>query len=277
MRSLTPPLVALCAAVVLFADAARADDKAACMASYERSQVLRRQNKLRDAREELLVCARASCPKLAQKDCAQWMNEVNGMLPSLIFEARDAQGRDRADVRVSIDGAAVQEQLGQEVTVDPGPHKLRFESEGSAATEQDVVVRIGEKGRIVTIQFPEPSPPAAPLAKDTITTKEKVRESRPLPVLSPVIGALGLMAVGGGTYLALSASSQLKQLRDTCAPHCEQSDVNRVNLRYRVAGGVIGVGVVAIGFAVLLYVTRGTTHERAAAMAALPFTGVAIP
>jgi hypothetical protein len=255
-------IVTVAIAAVLFADDARADDKAACLASYERTQILRKQNKLRAAREELLICARTSCPKLVQSDCAQWMSELTASLPSVVFEARDAQGRDRADVHVFIDGAPVGEQLGQEVTVDPGPHTLRFEREGSTPIEQEVVVRTGEKGRVVTIRFPEPASPA-PTAVAKSSDRDRGRSARPLPLLlSPVLGAAGLAAVGVGSYLAISGSSQLADLRNTCAPHCEQADVDRLNLRYRIAAGVIGVGVVAIGVAVFLYVTRPTMRDR---------------
>jgi hypothetical protein len=81
-------------------------------------------------------------------------------------------------------------------------------------------------------------------------------ERRPAPILPFALGGVGAAAVGVGAFLAITASSQLHDLRSTCAPHCESSDVDKVNLRYRVAAGVIGIGVVAIGAAVWLFVTR---------------------
>jgi hypothetical protein len=270
MRLLVTSCLVLASALagVLAPSVARADEKAACVASYERTQTLRKQNKLRESREQALVCARDKCPKLVRTDCARWLQEVSSNIPSVVFVARDARGRDRSDVKVLLDGAVVEEKLGQEVMVDPGPHTLHAETPDVPPVDQDIVVRAGEKGRAVTISFPQPKKPEPPRTPAKV---EPVRmtpsEGRPLPAIVPVLGVVGLAAVGGGAYLAIGGSGQLADLRRTCAPHCEPSDVDTLNLRYRIAAASVGVGVIALGAAIWLFVTRPSAPERSNAAA----------
>jgi hypothetical protein len=232
---------------------ALADDKATCVAAYEKTQTLRKQNKLIESREQALICARDKCPKLVKADCAKWIEEVTGSQPTLVFTAHDARGHDRADVKVILDGAPLTEQLGQEVTVDPGPHTIRFEAPNSLPAEQSVVVRAGEKARPVTVTFSDPAP--ATEAPRPNPGKES-SDRRPIPLLVPVLGVAGLAAAGVGAFLVVDSSSRLDDLRGKCAPHCEQSDVDTLNLRYRIAAASIGVGAIAVGVAVWLFVTR---------------------
>ena len=64
------PVVAL----TVFAGSAHAADPK-CMTSYENAQLLRQRGKLVDARDAAMVCARATCPDVARKDCTQWIAE----------------------------------------------------------------------------------------------------------------------------------------------------------------------------------------------------------
>src|SRR5262245_61165144 len=86
-----------------------ADDKAQCVAASEKAQQLRNAGKLSDARDQLVTCGRAECPKLIQQDCTQWMSEVLAILPSVVPGAKDKKGRDIVDARVSIDGKVAAE------------------------------------------------------------------------------------------------------------------------------------------------------------------------
>lgn len=268
MRSLLFRCVLTAVLVTSAGTAHGAGDKAACVGAYGRTQQLRKENRLREAREQLLVCTSETCPKLVRKDCVQWMQEVTASLPTLVFAAHDARGRDRTDARVFVDGEAVTEQLGQEVIVDPGVHKVRFEADGAEPLEQEIVVRAGEKARTIAVTLADPkdqepvAPVAAPPPRETPSESRSEDESRPLPVLVPVLGGLGLAAAGAGALLAVTASSQLDDMRSTCAPHCEQSDVDAVNLRYQIAAISGGAGALALGAAIWLFVTRPSAAEK---------------
>src|SRR4051794_31741432 len=83
-----------------------ADSAEVCIAAYEKSQILRKQQKLLEAQDQLLVCNRPECPELARTDCSQWMREVQENTPSVVVNASDAQGHDLVEVRVLVDGIA---------------------------------------------------------------------------------------------------------------------------------------------------------------------------
>src|SRR5262245_57907091 len=51
----------------------KADGKKVCLAQHEQSQVLRRDNKLTEARAALLACAQDACPASVRADCVDWL------------------------------------------------------------------------------------------------------------------------------------------------------------------------------------------------------------
>src|SRR5689334_11089164 len=105
---------------------ARADVQA-CLTASEKGQRARSAGKLREARENFVICGADSCPALVRHDCAQWNSELATTLPTVVFGAHDKSGRDLFDVTVSMDGEVLLKKLdGKSVTVDPGKHTFRF-------------------------------------------------------------------------------------------------------------------------------------------------------
>src|SRR5262245_60901937 len=105
--------VAIASAVTWKADVAVSQPAArqACFASHEQAQLLRGKGKLRSARAELLVCVRDVCPAPMRNECARWIAEVDAAQPTVVFQAREADGRDLAEVRVLIDGELLVDRL----------------------------------------------------------------------------------------------------------------------------------------------------------------------
>lgn len=133
---------------------ARADNTATCIATNENSQKLRREKKLREALEELKICSQPTCPSAVQRDCTQWLREVEAALPSLSFSAKDGAGADLTDVRVDMDGQLILQQLdGSSVPVDPGKHTFTFSHEGDAEATQEILVSEGDKARKIEVRF----------------------------------------------------------------------------------------------------------------------------
>lgn len=117
--------------------AARADVKQECVAAYEKTQTLRDQGKLLDARKQAVVCSAPACPSQAIKDCVQWLAAIDASLPTVVLMALDPAGAETLDVRVTVDGQALAAKLdGKAVALDPGQHVLRFEMAGAEAVEQ---------------------------------------------------------------------------------------------------------------------------------------------
>ena len=245
----------LTSAALLTAPLVRADDKQACLAASEKAQQLRNEGKLSAAREQLLVCGRTECPKLVQQDCTQWMSEVLQILPTVVPGAKDRSGRDLVDVKVSVDGALVAESIdGKAVPIDPGVHTLRFEASGAPPVEEQVVVKQGEKNRIVTVTLALGEEPS-PTKEGTAPAPETERSA---PIAAYVVGGLGLAALGAALYVQLDANRDARDLRDTCAPRCAQSDVDDLETRYNIARVTAAVGGAALVAGVVLFILHGS-------------------
>jgi hypothetical protein len=243
------------AATLALVATARAQDKQACVSAYEKAQQLRGEAKLRAARDQLLVCSRAECPALVRQDCSQWMGEVQNALPSVVIAARDGAGHDVLAVRVSIDGVVVTETLdGKPIPVDPGPHKVKYETAGSAPIEEQVLVREGERNRPLTVSFARGDARAD-------NRREERRGGTPddkpgPPIVAYTLIGVGVIALGSALVLDLVANSDATTLRDTCKPNCSQSAVDAVQTKYVAAGVSLGVGIVAVGVGTVLLLTR---------------------
>lgn len=55
---------------------ARAFDKASCVASHASAQRSMKMGRRRESKEQLLVCADASCPSLVRDDCDKWLSKL---------------------------------------------------------------------------------------------------------------------------------------------------------------------------------------------------------
>jgi hypothetical protein len=246
--------------VLGFAKVAGADERQQCINASEKAQQLKNAGRLSDARGELAVCGRESCPKLIQQDCSAWMKEVLEMLPSVVPGAKDKSGRDIVDVKISVDGKVVAERIdGKALAVDPGVHTFRFETKGAPSLVERVVVRQGEKNRILTVTFASGTEP--------VTTPVKSP-----PIVAYVLGGLGLATLGAALYVDLDANSDARELRETCAPRCEQSRVDDIEDRYVIAGVTAGVGGALLIGGVVLFVLHATSDPKSGKPSILPST-----
>lgn len=287
-RFATTSAIALaCIAAVM---PARADERAQCVAASEKAQQLRNAGKLSEAREQLVVCGRAECPKLIQQDCTQWMSEVLGMLPSVVPGAKDRRGRDIVDVKVSVDGKPVTDTLdGKPLPIDPGVHILKFETKGAPAIEEKIVVRQGEKNRIVTVTFAIGEEPEGGAKKpgtsdagrdrdhDRDRDRDRARTSSP-PIAAFIVGGLGLAALGTALYINLDANADARKLRDECAPRCDPADVDDVEQRRIIAGVTAAAGGALLIAGVVLFFVHNSGDSRGGrargpAFAVAPVTG----
>lgn len=250
---------ALVLAVVLAAPSAFADtqlDKKTCSESYEKAQVLQKDNKMTDARAQLLVCSQEACPGWIKTECVKWLADIDEHQPSIVIAARDAQGKDVLDASVEIDGSMISSKVdGTAVKVDPGPHTVKLVHDGQT-TEQQIVARVGEKNRTVEIVLkgaPTTEPPPVDHAP---------KRGSPIPAIAT--GVLGLGAIGASIGLTFATKSDVDTMRMTCAPRCNPSDVDAANTKLIVANVLFGVGVAAVAAGVLLFIFRPTVKENTA-------------
>ncbi|WP_437282945.1 hypothetical protein WME90_20945 [Sorangium sp. So ce375] len=262
--------------------AGAAPDKQACAAAYERAQGLRRAGRLIEARDALVTCSQPTCPAAAVADCGPWLAEVEQSLPSVVVAARDAHGRERLDVRVLVDGRPLAAALdGKALPVDPGPHTFRFEPATGPAVEERVLIREGEKNRPLTVTLgAERERAAAPASPRPLAPPPA--SPRPLapppaePSVPGLVWASGAVGVAGLAVFAVAGALSLRaeaDLRATCAPRCAKEEVRAIRVQHAIADVGLGVGVVALGAAAWLYMTRPAAAQppKAGATALRPF------
>jgi hypothetical protein len=240
------------ASVCVTEASARADD-AACIQSYEQTQVLRRASKLREAREEAAKCSVDACPAVLSKDCAKWLAEIEQSIPTAVFDVRSASGEELTNVKISSDGAPLVERLdGKAVALDVGPHVLRFESiDGKGLpVEQNTVIHEGDRNRKISVTLPITAPSG--------------EKERPVPVAAFVFGGVAMASLAAGTIFALSGSSKESDL-DGCKPSCPSDQVNSVSSTYALSDIFLTAGVVSAVAAAYIFFTRPSVSPGAAA------------
>jgi hypothetical protein len=234
----------------------RADDlstKKACVDMHERAQQLRQAGHLVAARDQLTACSEATCPGLIRSDCAQWLLEVDDIMPTIVLGARDAGGADLADVKVTCDGREIATHLdGRVVPVDPGEHVFHFEYGGSPPVESHVVMREGERVRAVVAQFQAPF--QAPV-------------SARRPVSAYVVGGLAIGTLGSFAFFGIRGLMSESDLSSSCSPHCTDDQVRGARTDLLVADISLGATAVLGGAAAWLFFSN---RKADAAPAAAP-------
>jgi hypothetical protein len=244
-------LFATVGSVSVTARAQRADDP--CLTSPVEGQKLQREGKLLEARERFDACARNTCPTEIVQDCTRWARSVEDALPSVVIAARDSQGRDLLDVRVSIDGRDPAELSERAMSLDPGTHRFVFERAGSANIEQQVLLREGEKNRQIKVTF-ELRPTVTQTAKHEQPVRERKTTSAPVPAGAWIMGGVGVAALASfGTFAVVGIN---QRSRDGCDTGCTQAESDSVNRKFLVADVSLGVGIVALGIATWITLSR---------------------
>jgi hypothetical protein len=254
------------------AHAARADDKAACVAASEEGQSLRDQGRLKDARDKFAACASNACPGAVRKDCAEWLAGVEDTLPSVVIAVVDAEERDIVRVRVTLDGKPLAESLdGRAITLDPGPHTLRLDADGTRGVEVSFLAREGERRRVVSARLPRPP---GPRAEGAPPRPPPAPARRPPPVAPIVVGSVGLAALGTFAVLGAVGEGEVSNLRQTCGVHhaCAPVAVDTARNKLLAADVSLGVGLGAAAVAGGLFIA----HFRTAARPMGPRVDVAI-
>jgi hypothetical protein len=143
---------------------AQTDDQ--CIAANERAVSFDTAGKLLDERKELTACADTACPEVVKTSCDRRLVELTAKIPSIVFDVKDASGRDLTEVRLSIDGVAVDGKLpSTAISLDPGSHRFTFETAGHPAVSETLTLQEGAKDRRESVMIgslPPPPPTAEP-------------------------------------------------------------------------------------------------------------------
>jgi hypothetical protein len=231
-------------------------DTKSCVASHSSAQREAKAGRLRLASQLYTACGSdESCPERLRTECAELLDKVRAELPTVIFSVLDENGKDVSNVQVFSTDELITEGLdGRAIAMDPGKHRIRFLLPWGDVLSSDVLIREGEKSRLVQVKIekaaqPEPVP-AVPAAAP----------ASPPPAVAPVKAGPPLMAwvmsgvavAGAGTFatFALLGKSQRTKL-DDCAPACgpeRKDDFDAAKRSYLI--GDIGLGVAVASAAV---------------------------
>jgi hypothetical protein len=233
------------------------ESRQACVDAYEAGQKLRLRARLAEARQEFLSCAQPSCPEAISSECLHFLADIRGDVPTVVLSAVDQHGNDLVNVQVTIDGAAVAEKLdGLAIDVDPGPHLVRYTAAGCEPVQQYVVIRQGEKNRVISARLVQPSPPLP------------VPSRR--PILAYALGGVSLAGFVGAGALYLAARNQRDDLRSTCAPYCDPSEVNEVRGKLLASSISLAVGAAAAAGAVTVLLIRARSSSANTELTVVP-------
>jgi len=258
------------------------DEKAACLAAFDAAQVDRAASKLVEARQQLLECSRPTCGDSLMVECTNMYAEVEKALPSLVLSARLSTGTvDLTEVEVLLDGRPFAGSLdGRPIPINPGAYQLTFKAQGYGPQERRVVVGTGDTYRQVSVVFPaapvQQQPPQAAAPAAVAVTPSAPAE---VPVMTYVLGGIGVAGLGTFAVLRIIADSDLDTLKSGCAPTCPDSDVSQLHQKYLFSQIAFGTGMAAAAGAVLWYVLDGDdrpSSEQSVAVGFEPMRGGAL-
>jgi len=266
-----------------------------CIKASDEGQSQRDDGKYRAARKSFSECARDTCPAVIAKICSGWLRQMDDAVPSIVPGARDEQGHDLADVTVTLDGEPLASRLdGRPVDVDPGEHVLRFEREHGSPVEQKVILRAGEKARVMTVTLP--SDAADEATRPDVTQRplepEPLMSARHVTAGALLLGAAA--AAGTGVYFLLAsnrdagnaaalrsglpadacagvASASCQSLGDTV--HAQHTEATAATALF-VAAGVLAAGSVVSWL--LVPTASATPAQTTASIAPVPLPGGAL-
>jgi hypothetical protein len=201
-----------------------------CIDANETAQALAHGKKLVAAKQRLLVCIAASCPKPVRDDCGQRLTDVEAMTPTVLFEAKDDAQHDLSAVRVTMDGQSFASTLdGSAIPVDPGEHHFVFEADGLKKEERTLVVREGDKNRherlvlLGAARIPGAIP--APQQVPESATPQATSDGRTQRIAGLALGGAGIVGlVVGSVFGLVSKSTYTSALASDC-----NNDANRCN------------------------------------------------
>ena len=260
---------------------------AECLSSNESSIKLRKEHRFRESREQLLVCAALACPSEVRSECERRIVEVNGLVPTIIFEPKDAAGSDLPGVTVHVDDQTTPIKLeGTPIALDPGAHMFHFRSAAGDAVERTLIIQEGEKGRREVVPFgkaaehvgPALGRPLSPTIADSLADRSSAATSRGngQRLAGWVVGASGVVGFAIGSVFGALALADASQQKNACAPsgcaepnhsqaandHNNAVSAGTVSTVGFIAGGVLLVG----GVTLLLTAPKKSAGETSTAL-----------
>lgn len=239
--------VALGAALgaITLAHDAFADERVECAAAYEQTQRLQQKSELFSALEAAERCARPTCPALLKDECARWKTEIRTKIPEIVVRVRSIDGCTRTATKIESSGPTRKDTSSEAILLNPGSQTIKVtDPVGGKVQTTEINFAPGER-RDIDVDFGAP---------DAVCGgRPKVAPPPPTqPNLPLILGATGGALVLGGAALGVVGAMKRQDL-DSCKPSCAPDRVDEVR-PFFIAGDIVGgLGLLAIGAAVVTY------------------------
>jgi hypothetical protein len=227
--------------------------KLECAEAFEQAQRLRNGFRYIDAGAEALKCANPACGPLLSEECGKIYGELQAVMPSIVFVARDESGNDLMNATVHVDGKDSPISVdGTPMPLDPGSHEFRFTAEGFEPLVQSAVIRTGERLRpLIGVLKKATTLPAAQLPEPR--TRIDDQPNPEIPLATYVLGGIGLVGFAGFVGFRVAGANEFDSLSRECKPNCSQESVDGVKQKYLFSNIALAVGAAASVAALSVY------------------------
>jgi hypothetical protein len=251
-------------------------DAAACMQAHASAQREQKAGRLKAASQEFMACGSdESCPERVRNDCVERYAAVEKLVPTVILSLTDAQGKDVTSAQVFSNGALLASELdGRAIALEPGRHAFRFVLPSGEEVTSEVVVREGEKNRVVTAKLAAATADAAaePPPASTVQAEAIAPRDTALPAGFWIASGVGVAALASFTTFAVIGRKKHESLAE-CSPDCSpsrQDDYDALKRNYLIADISLGAAAVSFGVATVLFLTSGSRERPTETARALP-------
>ena len=208
-------------------------------------------------------------------EISQARQALESRVPKLVIK----RGEGAEAARVELDGVELGEaQIGQPVSVDPGPHTIVAKLGGDRQVQESASVKESETAEVV-LKAPavaETKPEGPHEGNSTVPPEPEKKHASVVPWIVGGVGVAGLAASGVFFGLRAGAKSDLEKGCDgnTC-PASLQDKQSQGELYTTLAWVSLGVGVAGVGVATYLFLSgAGASHE---VRASLPVDVAVLP
>lgn len=272
---------------LLLPSIARADEGVdVCKDAYESAQSLMRpsEGRLVEARTRLRACSQTECKSWMVADCTKWLTEVEGRIPTVVFSAKDAGGRDLVDVTVKSGETTVATRLdGRALEVDPGQRTFVFALADGTTREVSSLVAEGGKAQRIAVSFPGGAAPpvaittaegAGPTTAPATSERDTADAGATWRTAGYVVGATGLVAIGVGVVFGVKAAGSKSDAKCDATNACDASALSDARSSATVSTiGLVAGGALLAGGVAFVLLAPSSKGSRSARLEASPHAG----